>query len=183
MTMTSAQIVTAAMRRLTLLTPDESPTANQAASGLSALTAMYSGLAADGINVSPDLPLAAKYEEGLIAMLAVRLAEDFGKMPGQILARDARKGRQRLQAAYIVAPLTTFDVGLLLAPSRPTTFIISPTPWAAATAYVVGDQVTNAGNIYECTTAGTSSASGGPTGTSSSITDGTVVWEYIEAVN
>lgn len=183
MTMTSAQIVTASMRRLTLLTPDESPTANQAASGLSALNAMYAGLTADGINVTPDLPLAVAYEEGLVAMLAVRLAEDYGKTPGPILAMDAQRGRSRLEAAYIVAPATTFDSALVLMPSRRYVSLTSTVAWAHSTAYVLGDRVTNAGNVYECTTAGTSSASGGPTTTAASITDGTVVWQYIEAVN
>ena len=51
--------------------------------------------------------------------------------------------------------------------------------WVAATAYVVGDVVENdTGKIYKCTTAGTSAGSGGPTGTGSSISDGTCVWDY-----
>jgi len=57
------------------------------------------------------------------------------------------------------------------------------TAWTASTAFVVGDKVTN-NTIdtifnYECTTAGTSASSGGPTGTGSSITDGTVTWKYL----
>lgn len=55
--------------------------------------------------------------------------------------------------------------------------------WAATTAYVVGDRVTNddAGTdrCYHCITAGTSAGSGGPTGTSDDITDGTVHWRYL----
>lgn len=52
-------------------------------------------------------------------------------------------------------------------------------PWAASTAYTVGQEVSNGGNIYACTTAGTSAASGGPTGTGTGITDGTAVWSYV----
>lgn len=59
--------------------------------------------------------------------------------------------------------------------------------WAASTAYYVGDIVlADAGNgefggnrVYVCTTAGTSAGSGGPSGTSSSISDNTVVWDYV----
>lgn len=49
--------------------------------------------------------------------------------------------------------------------------------WITITAYVVGDHVTLGGNVYICTTAGTSGATG-PTGTGSGITDGTVIWAF-----
>ena len=48
--------------------------------------------------------------------------------------------------------------------------------WAASTAYVVNNLVQNGGIVYRCTTAGTSAASGGPTGAAASISDGSVVW-------
>lgn len=55
-------------------------------------------------------------------------------------------------------------------------------PWAADTAYFIGDRVTNdTAKTYKCTTAGISDSSGGPTGTGSGIEDNTVVWEYVEA--
>ena len=52
--------------------------------------------------------------------------------------------------------------------------------WAVATAYSLNDEVFNGSNIYLVTTAGTSAAapSNGPTGTGSSIADGSVTWEY-----
>lgn len=59
---------------------------------------------------------------------------------------------------------------------------IDPTAWANTTAYVIGDHVTNDTapvKIYICTTAGTSAGAGGPTGTGTGITDGTVVWSYV----
>lgn len=55
--------------------------------------------------------------------------------------------------------------------------------WAASTAYSVDNIRTKGGNVYRVTTAGTSASSGGPTGTGTSITDGTVVWEYIRPDN
>jgi len=55
--------------------------------------------------------------------------------------------------------------------------------WAAATAYTLGQTVLNdSGKTYECTTAGTSAGSGGPTGTGSAITDNTVTWKYRQDV-
>lgn len=56
------------------------------------------------------------------------------------------------------------------------------TPWTASHAYQIGDRCTNdTAKTYECTIAGTSAASGGPTGTTGAITDGTVTWAYKEA--
>lgn len=52
-------------------------------------------------------------------------------------------------------------------------------PWAASSPFAVGDQVDNGGNVYICTTAGTTAASGGPTGTGTGIVDGSAVWDYL----
>jgi hypothetical protein len=53
-----------------------------------------------------------------------------------------------------------------------------PIVWGGNTAYTANARVTQHGRIYLATTGGTSAASGGPTGTGSAITDGTVVWAY-----
>jgi len=54
--------------------------------------------------------------------------------------------------------------------------------WILSHVYHVGDYVTNdTGKVYQCITAGTSAAAGGPTGTSANITDGTVHWKYVGA--
>lgn len=50
--------------------------------------------------------------------------------------------------------------------------------WAISTAYEVGQLRLNGSNVYVCRTAGTSAGAGGPTGTGTSIADGTVVWDY-----
>lgn len=55
--------------------------------------------------------------------------------------------------------------------------------WVALTAYVIGDIVTNSGNVYRATASGTSAASGGPSTTGSAIVDGSVTWEYISAAS
>ena len=51
--------------------------------------------------------------------------------------------------------------------------------WAGSTAYQLNQHVSNGGNVYICTTAGTSAGSGGPTGTGTGITDGSCVWSYV----
>jgi hypothetical protein len=56
----------------------------------------------------------------------------------------------------------------------------APPDWSAATAYTVGQRVTNdTGKVYECDTAGTSDASGGPTGAGADIADNSTRWDYI----
>jgi hypothetical protein len=58
--------------------------------------------------------------------------------------------------------------------------IVSPA-WAPSTAYAVADLVVNGGRRYVCTVAGTSAASGGPTGTSitTDVADGTASWRFM----
>jgi hypothetical protein len=55
-------------------------------------------------------------------------------------------------------------------------------PWAASTAVQVGQQMHNGGNVYVVTTGGTTHTSGGPTGTGTGISDGTVTWNYVGPV-
>ena len=57
---------------------------------------------------------------------------------------------------------------------------LGPAPaWAGATAYAVGQIVSNGGYQYICSVAGTSAGSGGPTGQGMApITDNTVTWFY-----
>lgn len=61
--------------------------------------------------------------------------------------------------------------------------VTSQTAWAASTAYALAAQVTNGGNVYAVVVAGTSAASGGPTGTGNAIVDGTVTWTYLGVVH
>ena len=64
-------------------------------------------------------------------------------------------------------PVTTTPASIVLA-------------WLASTAYVLGQVVTNGGNLYRCRTAGTSAGSGGPTGAIADITDGSAHWRYLQ---
>lgn len=51
--------------------------------------------------------------------------------------------------------------------------------WVGSASYVLDDRVTNGGNIYQCTIAGTAASSGGPTTEDVAITDGTVTWTFV----
>lgn len=53
--------------------------------------------------------------------------------------------------------------------------------WIASNVTAIGQYCTNGGNTYKCTAAGTTAASGGPTGTGSGIVDGSVTWGYVGA--
>lgn len=52
-------------------------------------------------------------------------------------------------------------------------------PWVANQAVALGDRRTIGGNMYGCTTAGTTAASGGPTGIGSGIVDNTATWRCL----
>jgi len=53
-----------------------------------------------------------------------------------------------------------------------------PAAWQPSTVYALGDKRSNFGNVYAVVVAGTSAASGGPSGTGAGIVDGTVTWNY-----
>lgn len=175
----SAQIVTRALKRLKIVEPQESPSADEAADGLAALNAMIAGWQADGVNISSDVPLPAKHEEGVVALLALRLAPDYGATPGASVLLDAKRGWSRLQADYLSAPMARFDRALTRMPSQQIVELDDVEDWAASTSYSVGNKVKANRKVYECVVAGTSASSGdGPNGTGPEITDNTVTWRF-----
>lgn len=57
---------------------------------------------------------------------------------------------------------------------------LTPVPsWAPSTAYSIGQLVRNAGMTFCCYKAGTSAASGGPSGSVETYVDGTAYWGYV----
>jgi hypothetical protein len=86
-----------------------------------------------------------------------------------------------LYLSTITATKLTFTAPLTLSQTVSATNV-APSAWQSSTAYTVDTLVTNdSGKVYICITAGTSASSGGPTGTGSSITDGTAAWMYLRA--
>jgi len=115
---TASQIVTRAFRRLNIIRPNANPSATQAQYGLDAFNEMIDSWIGSGVDVSDDLPLAAQYEGGMVALLAMRLSGDYGIEPPPQIARDARDGWMMLQAGYIVAPTADYPDGLKYLPSQ-----------------------------------------------------------------
>lgn len=66
------------------------------------------------------------------------------------------------------------------AASAPGVPVTAP-PWAPGTAYAVGANVANGANLYRAAAPGTSASSGGPTGTTSPIADGSAIWSFVSA--
>ncbi len=126
---------------------------------------------------------------------AVYSSQDPDKAVGQALdAVCAITGTQRDAAVNSTVVITaTGDDGTILLTGREASVAVTGDrfitiedatlalvdDWLALTGYAVGDRVHNDDRIYQCTDDGVSAASGGPTGESSAITDGTVTWRFI----
>lgn len=173
---TPQQIVTRALRRLNVIPAGGTPSAEDVDEGTEALTAMINSW--ENLNLSGDvLPLDARFEQAVVALLAVRLAEEYGKEPSGLVMRDAEDGMASIRAAFMPVGEARFDYGLVGTSRRLQAEVPDIFPeWQPLTAYLLRRYVRNGANLYECVTAGTSASSGGPTGTAAEITDGTVTW-------
>lgn len=59
-----------------------------------------------------------QYEGGIVALLAVRMAEEFGRTPGPVLLMDASAAWAAIQAAFVRPPAAQFDTALVRTPGR-----------------------------------------------------------------
>lgn len=180
---TANEIATKALRRLRIVASNQDPAAADQEAAVDALNSMIASWEAYGLS-GDVLPLAARFEHGITAMLAVRLAEEYAVPIGPVLARDARDGWQTLVAAFHVVKPMTYEAGVQTGywgfRQLDTSDAADYEAWRASTDYALYTCVYNAGNVYECTTAGTSGSSG-PSGTGDAITDGTVTWIWRRA--
>ena len=115
---TSQQIIARALSRLAVLRIGKSPTAIQAKDGLDAINEMMLSLQADGVYLDPLVPIPDKHTPGLIAMLAIRLAPDYGVQPPQALSKEANNGFKAILSNYIFAPQADFDPAIKNLPSQ-----------------------------------------------------------------
>lgn len=181
---TATEIATKALKRIRVTGAGETPSAADVADATDALDEMIAGWAAEGLT-GDTLPLQDRHQEGVVALLAVRLAEDYGKQVGPILARAAEDGWTRLQAEFIQPGKVTFDWALIRTPSRfalPSVPFAGVRPWTPDTVFALGYQVANEGNIYVCIVAGTSGTGAGPSGTGMNQADGSCVWDYVQSI-
>lgn len=178
---TATDISTKALKRLGLVNSGESPGASDIAFCNDALSTLIASWDC-GAFVGEVLPLAARFERAVISVLAVDVAEAFGVSPGPILMRDAMRGEQQLNAAFVPIPAAQIDHALLMLPSNCPVDFTKTTDrlpeWDGSADYRPGDRVWNGLYIYLCTQGGVSAVSGGPAGTASGITDGTVEWQF-----
>lgn len=117
---TARDIVERAYRKIGVVSTDEAMTADQAAIGSDALNMMMHGLVLDGIDTGySDLELAeqfsldARFHEGIVYMLAARLAPDFAR-PGF----DETVFKRRLANAFLIVPDVAFDLTLVRSARR-----------------------------------------------------------------
>lgn len=155
----------------------------------------------------PSLDLENGILARIVGIVAERLAELWELAEAVNSAQDPDKaaaaaldalclltGTFRLAAAYseVALTLTGTPTTVVPAASRASTSttgakfitkasatITAAAAWVASTGYAAGNRRTNASRVYQCITAGTSAGSGGPTTTSTDITDGTAHWRYL----
>lgn len=173
---TATEISTRALKRIGVIDSSSTPAAADIADATVELNAMIASWEAEGLT-GDILPIDARFENSVVDMLALRMCPYFGITPDARIERNSDKGWAQLQAAFISTPDAEFDPGLVSTLYRyETDAAPNYQDWQASIEYELRTFVINNANIYECITAGTSASSGGPTGTSAEITDGTVVW-------
>lgn len=183
---TSVQICTRALRRLSVIAADETPASADIDAAKEALTAMINSWETEGLTADA-VPLDARFEQAVVAMLAVRIAEEYGKSPSDVLVRDANDGWNAIKAAFFAVPASRFDKALKFTGHYSmNSYIIGDsdenyTTWKTNTEYKLREYATLNGMLYECITAGTSGETG-PSGTAAEITDGTCVWCFRRVV-
>lgn len=118
---TALQIVERAFRKIGVKAEDEGLTADQLAHGLDCLNLMMHGWELWGIDTNhvdlasaDTFPLAAKFEEGTVYMLAERMFPDYA-VPPSFSADDFLR---RIQAAYMVIEESAMPRALLRTPSQ-----------------------------------------------------------------
>ena len=119
---TVLDIVTRAHRKIGVVAQDEPLTADQGQAGLSAYNEMIHAWTLDGITLSPafadqaltdTFPLADKFREGTIYLLASRLSPEYTAPQ----AFDADGFFRKMQASLVTVTPATVDPGLTWAGS------------------------------------------------------------------
>jgi hypothetical protein len=107
-------IVTRAYRKIGVVATDEPMTADQGQIGQDALNMMMHALTLDGIDVAwtdatlvDQFAMEPAFHEGVVYMLAARLAPDFSQP-----SFDESAFKRRIAAAYLIVPEAIIDRGL-----------------------------------------------------------------------
>ena len=130
---TISDLATRALQRLSVLVSGETIASADLTLCVDAFNGMVNGWFGDGLTPvadetattlvplvegtvytsSSDFPLLDRHFEGVAAMLAVSVSEDFETMPKPVLARDAQRAEQRIYAAFMPSMITRPDRALL----------------------------------------------------------------------
>lgn len=118
---TMSDIVSGALKRLRVINPRKNPDGVTADEGLTALNDMmhsWKGLGIDSdhetLTLTDEFPLDDEHIQGVKALLAVRLAGDYGLDVNAGIVRDADMGWTAIQAEFgKAAPDPEFDAGLV----------------------------------------------------------------------
>ncbi len=123
MSNTYNEIISASMRRLGLTQAGEAPTGDEYAVGLEALNDLVSGWRIRGLEMSYTsvgasaggdvAPFDDEDLDAIKALLAMRLAEEYGKTPSPMLVSAATTYWNALFGKYVVGPDMTTDSALL----------------------------------------------------------------------
>ena len=133
---TARDVIAGAYQRLGLLPLGADLDPDRAAAGLAIYNDMLNAWSADGIVpggpdgastqpagsalaycLNDDFPFGQQFVEGAKALLAVELAPQSGIEPPPSLEKRAKKAREALLAACLIAPRASQDAGLAWMPS------------------------------------------------------------------
>lgn len=125
MSMTAQEICRLALLRMRIVARDEAMQPEDAAHALTVLNLMLHGFAARGVDLnhsdyeaSSDVQLPRDLHDGLIHMLAARLAPDFAVTLPTSTGFDEQKWWRAMQAAYFDPEDVDFELGLQFLPSQ-----------------------------------------------------------------
>lgn len=123
---TVRQICIDALGELQYFPANEDPAAADIEEARKRLNRMLNGWKADGVDVgltadlelTDDFPMNDEHEEGIVALLAKRVAPAFSVTASQETQARALDGWQRILATYVATPTADFDKALTRLPSR-----------------------------------------------------------------
>lgn len=118
-TRTARQTIATALKRMGILSEEESPSSAQGVDGLSDLNQMMQGFPAMGIQyVHADLTLDSvlnvpdEQTRNVMLLLVWEMADGYGKKLGDKLLADIADAKQALQAYYHQVPPAQIDSAL-----------------------------------------------------------------------
>lgn len=181
---TAKQIAVKALKRLSIVQAGAEPAATDVQDAIEALDAMIAAFEADGFQ-GDVLPVAPRFEQAFVAMLALRLSGDYNVQPTDVLVRDATRGEEQLRAAFLAVPKSVFDASLVNVRHNSAWIGITAVnpwykSWVASTDVELYETRLKDGQLYECTQAGLTGTTG-PSGYGTDIADGTALWTWRRA--